>query len=188
MVRPLDQEDALLAVDVQNDFCAGGSLVVPMGEAVVPELNRWIAAAVAGGATVWASRDWHPADHVSFHERGGPWPPHCVRNSPGAALRSDLHLPASVLIVDKGVQRDRDSYSAFDGTGLADRLRGTGVRRVWVGGLALDYCVLATALDSVKEGFETHLLLRAARPVDVTPGDGDRAVDRMVAAGVIIEH
>jgi nicotinamidase/pyrazinamidase len=188
MVRPLDQGDVLLVVDVQNDFCTGGSLPVPMGEAVVPELNHWIAAAVAGGATVCASRDWHPPGHTSFRERGGPWPPHCVRDTRGAALRSDLHLPASVLIVDKGVQPDRDNYSAFDGTGLAERLRATGVTRVWVGGLALDYCVLATALDSVKEGFETHLLLRASRPVDVTLGDGDRAVDRMVAAGVLIEH
>lgn len=188
MGRALGEQDAVLVVDVQNDFCSGGALAVPSGEEVVAEINRWIAEAVAGGATVCASRDWHPTWHVSFRARGGPWPPHCVRDTPGAQLCADLRLPHDVLIVDKGVQLDRDNYSAFDGTGLADHLRAVGVSRVWVGGLALDYCVLATVLDAVKEGFETHLLLRASRPVDVTPGDGDRAVDRMRAAGVHIEH
>jgi nicotinamidase/pyrazinamidase len=187
-VHAFDPTDALLVVDVQNDFCSGGALPVPDGEAVVPVLNRWVASAVAGGATVCASRDWHPPRHVSFRERGGPWPPHCVRHTPGAALHPDLILPADVLVVDKGVRPDRDNYSAFDGSGLGDRFRAAKVRRVWVGGLALDYCVLATTLDGVKEGFETHLILRATRPVEVWPGDGDRAVERMRAAGVVIEH
>jgi nicotinamidase/pyrazinamidase len=188
MVSQLEARDALLVVDVQNDFCPGGALAVPEGDAVVPELNRWAAAAARGGATVCASRDWHPPRHVSFRSQGGPWPPHCVQETPGAALHRGLHLPSSVLIVDKGVDPDRDGYSAFDGTGLGDRLRAAGVDRVWVGGLALDYCVLATALDAVEEGFETHLILRATRPVEVAPGDGDRAVERMRAAGVYIEH
>jgi nicotinamidase/pyrazinamidase len=188
MVRPLDRHDALLVVDLQNDFCPGGALPVPEGAAVVAELNPWLGEAVRGGALVCASRDWHPAGHVSFRARGGPWPPHCVQGSWGAELRGGLHLPPDALLVDKGVQTDQDNYSAFDGTGLGERLRAAGVRRVWVGGLALDYCVLATALDAVKEGFETHLLVRATRPVEVEPGDGARAVERMRAAGVVLEH
>jgi nicotinamidase/pyrazinamidase len=188
MVHHLDHADALLIVDVQNDFCPGGALPVAGGDAVVPELNRWIAQAVAGGASVLASRDWHPAGHASFRARGGPWPPHCVQGTAGADLRPDLKLPGGTLIVDKGTDPDRDNYSAFDGTGLGERLRGMGVDRVWVSGLALDYCVLATALDAVKEGFETHLVVRATRAVEVKAGDGDRAVERMRAAGVLVEH
>ena len=184
----MERDAALLIVDVQNDFCPCGALQVTDGDLVVEPVNRAIERFTAAGLPVLASRDWHPAVTRHFREYGGLWPVHCVRETPGAAFHPGLRLPPHAIVLSKGTDPDRDSYSAFDGTGLADRLRGTGVRRVWVGGLALDYCVLATALDSVKEGFETHLLLRAARPVDVTPGDGDRAVDRMVAAGVVIEH
>jgi len=188
MARSLDHSDALLVVDVQNDFCPGGALAVPEGDGVVAELNRWLGKAVSGGAVVCASRDWHPAGHVSFRERGGPWPTHCVQRSWGAALREDLHLPPDALVVDKGTRPDLDNYSAFDGTGLAALLRARGVTRVWIGGLALDYCLLASALDAVKEGFETHLLVSATRPVEVEAGDGERALLRMRAAGVHIEH
>ncbi len=187
MFRDLDRLDALLIVDVQNDFCPGGALPVPEGDRVVPVLNRWIAVAQSRGARIYASRDWHPGDHVSFREQSGPWPPHCVRDTEGARIHEDLELPENAELVDKGVHRDRDNYSAFDGTGLAAMLRAEGVERVWVGGLALDYCVLATVLDAIKEGFEVHLLTDATRPVEVNPGDGDRALAKMRLAGAIFE-
>jgi nicotinamidase/pyrazinamidase len=182
----LHLSDALLLVDVQNDFCPGGALPVAEGDQIVPVLNRWIDAARAGGAFMVASRDWHPPGHVSFQERGGPWPTHCVRETQGAALHSGLHLPASATVLSKGTEVNRDSYSAFGGTGLAELLHQSGIRRVWVGGLALDVCVSATVLDALKEGFEVHLIKNATRPV--TPDGGRRAIDAMRATGCIIEE
>ena len=144
-IRP---DDALLIVDVQNDFCAGGALAVPDGDAVAPVLNDWIAAAQAAGAPVFASRDWHPADHISFQAQGGPWPPHCVQGTSGAAFHPGLRLPADVGVVSKGTEPDVEGYSAFERTDFAERLRAAGVRRLWVGGLARDYCVRASVLDA----------------------------------------
>ncbi len=188
MGRTLKPTDVLVVVDVQNDFCPGGALPVREGDQVVPVLNRWIEAAEHSGAYVVASRDWHPSGHVSFTDRGGPWPVHCVRDTPGAAFHPDLCVPDRAIIVDKATDPDRDSYSGFADTGLAERLRQTGVKRVWVGGLALDYCVRATVLDALAEGFEVHLILPATRAVDVKAGDGQRAVDQMRQAGAIIEN
>ncbi len=179
--------DALLIVDVQNDFCPGGSLAVPEGDRVVAVLNRWIAAAVAAGIPVYASRCWHPRGHVSFRERGGPWPPHCVQHTPGAAFHPALELPADAPVITKGADLDRDNYSDFYETDLAERLRRDDVRRLFVGGLALDYCVRATVLDGLREGFDVHLIRAGTRAVEVAPGDGDRALAEVVAAGAVIE-
>lgn len=179
--------DGLLVVDVQNDFCAGGSLAVPDGDAVVPVLNRWIAAAAAAGVPVYFSRCWHPAGHASFRERGGPWPPHCVQHTRGAEFHPALERPPSAPIVTKGDDPDRDDYSDFHETDLAERLWSQGVRRLWVSGLALDYCVRATVLDGIRAGFEVHLIRAATRAVDVHRGDGARALAEMRAAGAVIE-
>ena len=187
MPTELERESALLLVHVQKDFCPGGALPVPHGDEVVAVLNHWIHEAQSRGARIYGSRDWHPPNHSSFREQGGPWPPHCVQNSRGAELHPDLNLPEGTLIVDNGSHQDRDNYSAFDETELAERLRAEGVKRLWVGGLAEDYCVLATVLDGLKEGFEVHLIENATRPVDVSPGDGARALARMRAAGAVIE-
>jgi nicotinamidase/pyrazinamidase len=183
----LQRGDALLIVDVQNDFCPGGALAVPDGDAVVPVLNQWIAKAEAGGIPVFASRDWHPKDHISFTQRGGTWPPHCVQGTPGAAFHPDLRLPPAVGIVSKAEDPERDSYSAFGGTDLAERLRRAGVKNLWIGGLAQDYCVRATALASIKEGFNTHVITDATRAVDVQQGDGKRALEEIRRAGGILE-
>jgi nicotinate phosphoribosyltransferase len=182
----LGPRDALIVVDLQKDFCPGGALAVPEGDAVVGELNQWIDAATQAEAPVVASRDWHPEGHCSFAEQGGPWPPHCIEGTPGAAIHADLRLPETAHLVNKGVEIDRDNYSAFDDTGLADWLRERGVRRIFIGGLAQEVCVRATVLDAVKEGFQAHLILDATRSIDQRPGDGLRAVDAMQAAGAQI--
>lgn len=188
MATELTPSDALLLVDVQNDFCPGGALAVTDGDAVVPVLNDWIAAASQGGALVFASRDWHPADHLSFAEQGGPWPPHCVQDTPGAAFHADLDLPDDAAVVSKADQPDHEAYSAFDSGELGENLRAAGVRRLWVGGLATDYCVKASVLDAVGlPGLEVHVITDAIRAVDVAPGDGEAALKAMREAGAILE-
>ncbi len=173
--------DALILVDIQNDFCPGGALPIPDGDAVVPVLNDWIRAAQSAGIPIYASRDFHPKGHLSFADQGGDWPPHCIQDTDGAAFHPDLALPPEAVIVTKGVRFDQDQNSAFDQTGLADQLRRDGVRRVWVGGLAQDVCVLATVLDARAAGFETMVIRDGMRPVT---GDGGRdAIARMESAG-----
>ena len=184
----LRPSDALLIVDVQRDFCPGGALAVPDGDAVVPILNAWIEAAQDAGAAVFASRDWHPPDHVSFRQQGGPWPSHCVAATPGADFHTGLALPETAVVIDKGTHPEHEAYSAFEGTDLAARLREAGAARLWVGGLALDYCVRASVLDARRiAGLDVHLILGATRAVDVQPGDGTRALEEMRAAGAVTE-
>ncbi len=153
--------DALIIVDVQNDFCPGGALAVADGAAVVPILNRL----AARFGTVVATQDWHPAAHSSFVAQGGPWPPHCIADTPGAEFHPDLDLDAIDLVVRKALLTDQDAYSGFDGTNLAAQLRARGVQRVYVGGLALDYCVDATARDAQAAGFATTVIGDATRAV-----------------------
>ncbi len=179
----LNVADALIIVDMQNDFCPGGRLPVEGGHDLVPVLNRWIEAAERGGALVVASRDWHPSQHVSFQEQGGAWPEHCVQRSSGAAFHPQLKLPQLTVLVSKGGDIDKDNYSDFEATGLGDLLRRVNVRRVWVGGLAQDVCVRATTLDALAQGFETYLIEDATRPVELEAGDGARAIEEMRAAG-----
>lgn len=190
MKPALEDGDALLVVDVQNDFCPGGALPVAEGDAVIPILNDWIAAAVDAGVPVIASRDWHPADHVSFQDRGGRWPAHCIQGTTGAAFRDDLRLPPTTMIVTKGDDAKEDAYSAFQGTELDRQLRELGVNRLWVGGLALDYCVKASALDAAAMGnVEVVVIFAATRAVNIDPGDGDSALAELRAAGVrVIEE
>ncbi|MFO7275745.1 MAG: nicotinamidase [Pseudomonadota bacterium] len=180
-VNSLRRGDALLIIDVQNDFCPGGALPIAEGDKVVPVLNRWIDAAVAARIPVYASRDWHPEGHVSFKESGGPWPPHCVQDTEGAAFRADLHLPANTIKVTKGTRFDHDQNSAFDETGLEAHLRRSGISRLWVGGLALDVCVLATVLDARRHGFDVTVIRGATR--GVTPEGCREAERKMLEAG-----
>lgn len=183
--RPCDPRagDALLVVDVQNDFLPGGALAVADGDAVVPVLNRCLAVWRARGLPVFATRDWHPPGHVSFRERGGPWPPHCVAGSPGAAFAPALALGPESVVVSKGTTADRDAYSGFEGTDLDGRLRARGVRRVFVGGLATDYCVRHSVLDALKTGLRVTVVSDGIAGVDVRPGDSVRAIAEMQAAG-----
>jgi nicotinamidase/pyrazinamidase len=158
--------DALLVVDMQNDFCEGGALAVAGGGALVPGINAEMAAAAAAGARVVASRDWHPIDHASFSHRGGPWSVHCVQDTQGAAYHPGLALGDDVIRVSKASAFDADAYSAFDGTGLAGYLRDQRIERVVVCGLALDVCVRATVLQAIEEGFATILLAGLSAAVD----------------------
>ena len=184
-IPTLTRKDALLLVDVQNDFCPGGALEVPEGDRVVPVLNRWIGAARGARVPILASRDWHPRSHPSFADRGGPWPEHCIQDTHGAAFHRDLDLDGSEIRVTKGVRFDHDQYSAFDDTGLAGHLEEAGVERLWVGGLAQDVCVEATVVDACKAGFEVHLIRDATRPVD--PDAGEQALETMRQAGAVLE-
>ena len=179
----LQSGDALIAVDVQNDFLPGGSLAVPQGDAVVPALNRYLAAFAARALPVYATRDWHPADHCSFKAQGGIWPPHCVAATRGAEFARDLPLPGSAVIISKAATPQADAYSGFGGTDLAARLRAGGVTRLFIGGLATDYCVLNTVRDALAEGFRVLLLADAIRAVDVKAGDGARAQSEMQQLG-----
>jgi nicotinamidase/pyrazinamidase len=178
--------DALLIVDVQKDFCSGGALPIEGSETVFPRINALIDEAASAGAPIFASRDWHPRDHLSFAGQGGPWPAHCVQGQAGADFHPGLHLPRGAIIISKGDRSDSDQYSAFDRTGLADELRRRGIRRVWLCGLALDVCVRATALDSVAAGFSTVLVTAATKPVNAAGGAA--ALNELAAAGVRTAH
>jgi nicotinamidase/pyrazinamidase len=181
-VQALRKGDVLVIVDVQRDFVTG-SLPVPGGAEVIPPLNACIAAFREAGLPVGASRDWHPPDHGSFLEHGGLWPAHCVAGTPGAAFAAGLNVPDGALIVSKATTPNREAYSAFEGTDLQRRLQGYGAKRLFVGGLATDYCVLRTVLDARARAYETFVLADAIRAVDANPGDGERAEDAMIGAG-----
>jgi nicotinamidase/pyrazinamidase len=173
---------ALIVVDVQNDFCPGGALAVERGDEVVEPLNRLIEEFLGRGEPVYKSRDWHPARTKHFTAYGGTWPVHCVRETRGAEFHEGLLDDPRVRVVSKGMG-DEDNYSAFDGTALAEELRGEGVREVWVGGLATDYCVKNTVLDALRAGFRVRALRDAMRAVNLQPGDDERALAEMRAAG-----
>ena len=179
---------ALVIVDVQNDFCPGGTLAVADGDRVVAPLARLATRFAAAGLPVFASRDWHPPDTAHFQDAGGPWPVHCVRDTPGAELHPDLVLPPEAVILSKGVDPQADGYSAFEardeaGRDLVELLRAAGVDHLLVGGLATDYCVRATVLAALARGLRVSLLTDAVAGVNVQPGDADRAIEEMVAAG-----
>lgn len=175
--------DVLLVTDIQNDFLPGGSLAVAGGDEVVPVLNRYIDAFVARGLPVYATRDWHPEGHCSFHAQGGPWPVHCVAGTHGAAFAAALALPPDTTVISKAAARDQEAYSSFQGTDLDRRLRAAGIRRVFIGGLTTDYCVLNSVRDARRLGYDVFVLADAIRAVDVQPGDGLRAEEEMIGLG-----
>lgn len=181
----ITRRSALVIVDVQRDFMPGGALPVPNGDEVVPVLNSYIELFDRLGRPVVATRDWHPPNHISFRPRG-PWPPHCVQGTEGAEFHPDLRLPEGTIVVSKATEPDREAYSGFEGTDMAERLRALGVRRLFVGGVATDYCVRATVLDGLRLGFEVFVLTDAIRGVDVEPGDSERALEEMLRSGAVL--
>lgn len=184
----MQAKDALIVVDVQNDFCPGGSLAVSRGDEVVPVLNRVIERFTKAAMPIFATRDWHPERTSHFKDHGGPWPAHCVQGTNGAEFHPGLTLGDGVVMVSKGMAADEDSYSGFQaidstGTPLAELLRRKGIERIFVGGLATDYCVKQTVLDGLKEGFKVVLLKDSIRAVNLSPQDGELAIHEMVKAG-----
>jgi len=175
--------DALLVVDVQNDFLPGGALGIAGGDAVLAPVNRLLAAWHGRGLPVFLSRDWHPAGHCSFAAQGGPWPEHCVAGTRGAEFAPGLVIAPGDVVISKATRPDRDAYSALDGTPLAAALHERGIRRLFVAGLATDYCVRATGLDARAAGFDVVVLTDAVCAVDARPGDGDRALAELAAGG-----
>lgn len=181
-----ERKKALIVVDVQNDFCPGGSLAVAHGDEVVAPLNKLMKEFLDRGEPVFKTRDWHPYKTKHFAAYGGVWPVHCLQNTRGAEFHKDLLDDPRVTVISKGVDESADGYSGFDGTELADKLRKDAVEEVWVGGLATDYCVKETVLGARREGFKVKALADAMRPVNVNPDDGKRALEEMRNAGAEI--
>jgi nicotinamidase/pyrazinamidase len=182
---------ALLIVDVQNDFCPGGALGVQNGDRIVPILNRYIERFAQAGMPIFVTRDWHPPMTSHFNTAGGVWPPHCIQGSKGAEFHPELRISNEAIILSKGTGVDEDSYSAFAaadarGVPLQDLLRQRGIERIYVGGLATDYCVKETVLEGLMQGFEVVLLQDAVCGVNLQPEDSARAIDAMVKAGVTV--
>jgi nicotinamidase/pyrazinamidase len=184
----MEKTAALLIVDVQNDFCPGGALQITDGDQVVEPINRAAQLFAAAGLPVLASRDWHPPDTRHFREFGGVWPVHCVQGTPGAAFHPDLRLPEGTIVLSKGINPELDGYSAFegitaDGRMLADLLRELQVRKLYISGLATDYCVLCTAREALRSGLEVTVLTDAVAGVDIIPGASADAIEEMEKAG-----
>jgi len=179
----LGKGDALLISDIQNDFLAGGNLAVPEGDRLIPVLNGYIDR--FHQLPIFATRDWHPANHCSFIRQGGPWPEHCVAGSKGAEFAADLHLPVSAYIISKGTDAEQEGYSSFSNRTFKAQLDNAGVRRLFIGGLATDYCVLNTVRDALNFRYKVLLLIDAIHAVNVQPLDGQKATNEMIAKGAI---
>ena len=174
---------ALIVVDIQRDFCPGGALPVADGDKIIPAVNELVRAFEKAGLPVFFTRDWHPRNHVSFKSNGGPWPPHCVQNTPGASFHQSLAVPAGAEVIDKGTLQSEDAYSGFQGTDLARKLHNFGVKRIYVAGLATDYCVKNTVLDGAAQGFETYVLTDCVRGVNLKRTDSATALRAMLSRG-----
>lgn len=176
-------KQALLLVDVQNDFFPGGALPTPEGDTIVAPVNRLIETFRAESRPIVATRDWHPENHCSFEEQGGPWPPHCIQGSEGAAFKPEIELPKSATVISKADAPDKEAYSGFEGTDLAERLRDMDVSSLVVGGLATDVCVKNTVIDALNAGFDVTVVPEAISGVEANPGDSQKAVEEMKERG-----
>jgi len=180
-----ETSDALIIVDVQNDFLPGGNLAVPDGNAVITPINQYIESFHSRGLPVYATRDWHTQEHCSFKQQGGIWPPHCIAGTRGAEFSENLNLPSDTIIISKATTSDKDAYSGFEGTTLNQQLREKGIKRLFIGGLATDYCVLNTVKDALDKHYDVFLLQDAIRAVNVQPDDGKKAMREMTRLGAI---
>jgi nicotinamidase/pyrazinamidase len=177
--------DTLLVVHVQNDFVEGGALAVAGGREVIGPLNRYIRMFQSKQLPVIATRDWHPSNHCSFRDQGGPWPPHCVQGTRGAEFVADLMLPGDIVVVSSATQPHKEAYSGFEDTQLHRHLRDIRAERLFIGGLATDYCVLATVKDGLALGYDVFLLADAVRAVNLHPEDGALARAEMERLGAV---
>lgn len=179
MAIKLNQDCALIIVDMQNDFMPNGSLPVPDADKIVPALNKYIDLFSSHKLPIFATRDWHPPNHISFKQRGGVWPMHCVKDTEGAEFHNELRIPRSTKVISKGYESDKDAYSGFEGTELAKELEKNQIKRVLVGGVATDYCVKNTVIDALNMGLDVVLLEDAIKGIK---NDG-QAIEEMLKKG-----
>jgi len=182
----ITEDSALIIVDMQNDFMPGGALPVKDADLIIPTINRYIKKFREKGRPIYATRDWHPENHISFNTRGGPWPPHCIQGTKGAEFHKDLELSDDVIIVNKAYNPDRDAYSGFQETFLDIDLRRRGISRIFVAGVATEYCVKSTVIDGLNLGYEVILLIDAIKGVDLNLGDSEKAIEDMLRRGAIL--
>ncbi|MEM4040546.1 MAG: nicotinamidase, partial [Ignisphaera sp.] len=175
--------DALIIVDMQNDFMPGGALPVPNALEIIPTINNYINMFKGNKAVIIATRDWHPPNHISFKSRGGPWPPHCIQGTKGAEFHPDLALPQDVLVISKAYDENIEAYSGFEGTNLDQVLKSREVKRIFICGVATDYCVKATALDALRLGYQVFLLMDAIKGVDIPRGSIAKAIEELLNEG-----
>jgi len=181
----LTVHDALLIADIQNDFLPGGALGIRGGNEIIPVLMSYIRRFQIHHLPIVLTRDWHPPNHCSFHSQGGLWPAHCVAGSPGSLPPPTFDAPASAVIIYKAIDRDQEAYSAFQSTALDRHLRALGIRRLFIGGLATDYCVVNTVTDALTLGYAVCLLIDGIKAVNLQPDDGRRAEQDMIRLGAI---
>ena len=179
----LTPHDALLLADIQNDFLPGGGLEISDGDAIIPILGNYIRLFQTHSLPIFLTRDWHPSNHCSFKPQGGPWPVHCVAGSSGSLPPQSFPTPASAVIIYKAIDRDQEAYSAFQRTALDRHLRALSVHRLFIGGLATDYCVLNSVKDARLLGYEVCLLVDGIKAVNLQPHDGPRAEEEMIRLG-----
>ena len=165
---------ALLLIDIQNDFCPNGKLPITNGDKIIPNINNWIKKTKNKKCKIYASRDWHPQNHLSFKSQGGIWPDHCIQDTVGARFHKDLKLPKDTIKIAKGTRFDQEQYSAFDHTGLAHNIKKYKIKTVIIGGLAEDVCVYHTACDAIRTGFETYIIEKGTLPVTINEGKAAR--------------
>ncbi len=170
-------------VDVQRDFCPGGALAVKDGDRVVPKLNRVVEAFLRASLPVFFVRDWHPQNHMSFKDHGGIWPPHCVKGTPGAEFHPRLKVPRGAVVISKGTKACSEAYSGFQGTNLKKRLKETGLREIFLGGLTTDYCVKETSLDALEAGLKVNVLRDCIKGVNLRADDSELALREIVVRG-----
>jgi len=183
----INRSDALIVVDMQNDFMPGGALPVPDGDSIIPVLNSYIKLFEEKEQPVFFTRDWHPKNHISFKENGGIWPPHCIQNTEGAKFHPELYMPQdNRFIISKGTSPDFDAYSGFQGTILKELLEERGIKRVFIGGVATDYCVKNTAYGGINLGFQVFILEDGVKGVDVKRGDSERALEFLLEKGAVL--
>jgi nicotinamidase/pyrazinamidase len=182
----LNSGDALVIIDMQNDFLPGGSLAVPMADILIPVINRYLKLFHEDGLLIFATRDWHPPDHCSFRQQGGPWPPHCIATTAGAAFHPEIEFPINTQVISKATTVERDAYSAFTGTQLHALLQELGIRRLFIGGVATEYCVFNTVKDALQHRYATFVLEDAIGAINLKPDDGLRAREEMEHLGATL--
>jgi nicotinamidase/pyrazinamidase len=182
----LGSGDALIIIHMQNDFLPGGSLPVQMGDTIIPVINRYLMLFHDHGLPIFATRDWHPSGHCSFQQQGGPWPPHCIATTTGAAFHSDIEFPINTQVISTATTREKDTYSSFTDTQFHALLQASGIRRLFFGGVATEYCVFNTVKDALLLHYTTFVLEDAVRPINVKPDDGLHALEEMKHLGAML--